>query len=253
MVYPSFDEIVFEHRNHEYGAYVLRKKYNRNVTIALSIGLFCILAATLTPFIMATVSANYKNKQQREVVMEMEKIDKPQDAPPPEAPPPPPEEKQEVQQVKFTAPVVVDSVPPDTKMATVEETSETVEDESVLEIKEEIKEEVVEEEAPKEIFIIVEEMPEFPGGQESLMRFIAENVKYPQVAKENDIKGKVYVRFCVTYKGDVDQASVARGVDPLLDEEALRVVKMLPKWKPGKQRGKAVNVWYTVPINFVLQ
>lgn len=104
-----------------------------------------------------------------------------------------------------------------------------------------------------EIFIIVEEMPEFPGGEMELRKFIATQVKYPAVAAEQGIQGKVYVTFVVDKEGDVRNAKIARGVDPSLDAEALRVVSSIPKWIPGKQRGQAVNVSYTVPINFALQ
>jgi protein TonB len=113
------------------------------------------------------------------------------------------------------------------------------------------KEEVEEEEA--HVFFIVEDMPEFPGGEMALRTYIANAIKYPVIAQENGIQGKVYVTFVVGKDGSVSNASIARGVDPSIDKEALRVVNTLPKWKPGKQRGKPVNVSYTVPINFVLQ
>ena len=112
-------------------------------------------------------------------------------------------------------------------------------------------EEVEEEEA--QVFFIVEDMPEFPGGEMALRTYIANAIKYPVIAQENGIQGKVYVTFVVGKDGSVSNASIARGVDPSIDKEALRVVNTLPKWKPGKQRGKPVNVSYTVPINFVLQ
>ena len=112
------------------------------------------------------------------------------------------------------------------------------------------KEEVVEE---SEIFVVVEDMPEFPGGETALRSFINKNVNYPVIAAENGIQGKVYVRFVVDKDGSVTNAEIARGIDPSLDQEALRVVRTLPKWKPGKQRGKPVRVSYTVPINFQLQ
>ncbi len=103
------------------------------------------------------------------------------------------------------------------------------------------------------VFFIVEEMPEFPGGDTELRKYIANSVKYPVIAQENGIQGRVYVPFVVGTDGGVTQVKVARGVDPNLDKEAIRVVQSMPKWKPGKQRGKAVKVSYTVPINFVLQ
>ena len=113
------------------------------------------------------------------------------------------------------------------------------------------KEEVEEEEA--QVFFIVEDMPEFPGGEMALRTYIANAIKYPVIAQENGIQGKVYVTFVVGKDGKVSNATIARGVDPSIDKEALRVVNTLPAWKPGKQRGKPVNVSYTVPINFVLQ
>lgn len=108
------------------------------------------------------------------------------------------------------------------------------------------------EEEPQ-VFFIVENMPEFPGGELALRKYIAENVRYPEMAKENDIQGTVYVRFVVDTDGSVKNVEVIRGVDPLLDKEAIRVIQSLPKWKPGKQRGKAVKVSHSVPIKFALQ
>uniref|UniRef100_UPI003216FF01 M56 family metallopeptidase n=1 Tax=uncultured Draconibacterium sp. TaxID=1573823 RepID=UPI003216FF01 len=103
------------------------------------------------------------------------------------------------------------------------------------------------------VFFIVEDMPEFPGGDLALRKFISKSIKYPDLAVENGIQGKVYVTFVVTKDGSIANARIARGVDPLLDQEAIRVVNMQPTWKPGYQKGKPVNVSYTVPINFVLQ
>ena len=109
------------------------------------------------------------------------------------------------------------------------------------------------EEEETQVFFIVEDMPEFPGGEMALRAYIANAIKYPVIAQENGIQGKVYVTFVVGKDGSVSNATIARGVDPSIDKEALRVVNSLPAWKPGKQRGKPVNVSYTVPINFVLQ
>ena len=103
------------------------------------------------------------------------------------------------------------------------------------------------------VFFIVEEMPEFPGGDAALRKFIASAVKYPAEAQQKGIQGKVYINFVVTKTGSVTDAKVARGVDPSLDQEGLRVVNLLPTWKPGKQKGENVSVSYTIPINFVLE
>jgi protein TonB len=114
----------------------------------------------------------------------------------------------------------------------------------------EIEEEAEEEEA--QVFFIVENMPEFPGGDLELRKHIAQNVQYPEIAKENGIQGRVFVQFVVNQKGEIEQVKVVRGVDPALDREAVRVISSLPKWKPGSQRGKPVRVSFTVPINFQL-
>jgi protein TonB len=111
-----------------------------------------------------------------------------------------------------------------------------------------------EEVAEEEVFFIVEDMPSFQGqGQEGFRTYIAKNLRYPEIAAENGISGKVYVQFAVNSKGQVVDAIVVRGVDPALDKEAVRVVMSSPKWAPGKQRGKPVKVQFTFPINFVLQ
>lgn len=109
------------------------------------------------------------------------------------------------------------------------------------------------EENEEPIFYIVEEMPEFPGGELALRKFIAESIKYPVIAQENGIQGKVYVNFVVGKDGRVSNAVVIRSVDPALDKEALRVINSLPRWKPGLQRGEPVRVSFSVPISFVLQ
>jgi len=105
----------------------------------------------------------------------------------------------------------------------------------------------------EEPYVVVEEMPMFPGGDSTLLAYISHNTKYPETAKINKIQGKVIVRFCVTSVGSVDRISVLKSVNPELDAEAVRVVGSLPAFKPGKQGGKAVSVWYMVPIEFSLE
>ena len=110
------------------------------------------------------------------------------------------------------------------------------------------------EEEEEEIFMVVESMPEFPGGQQELFKYLAENVKYPVIAQENGIQGRVICQFVVNKDGSiVDVQAVRSSGEPSLDKEAIRVIKSMPKWKPGKQRGKPVRVKYTVPVNFRLQ
>lgn len=252
--YPSFDDIVFEGRNKEYGAYELRRKYSRTMTISIIVGVIVVFFSAYVPYLKARSIAEIKQRDATEVIAEMANdINQEAAAPPPPPPPPPPTEQQTV--VKYVAPVIVDSIKPEeaSQFMAMDDVAETVVDEDVgLEIIEQVQEEI-EEEAPQEVFVVVEEMPSFPGGDAELFNFIYSNINYPEIAKENNIQGRVTLRFCVTYKGTVDQVSVVRGVDPSLDEEAIRVIKMLPLWKPGKQGGKPVNVWYSVPIKFELK
>jgi len=252
---PAFDDIVFEHRNKEYGAYALRKKYNRNVLIALLIGTAIISTAIITPYLNAKAAEGRVQVTERQVVVEMENLDQPTDnvAPPP-PPPPPPQEG--VQQAAYVPPVVVDSVKPEEEiqLMTADQASVEIQDQEVVEVIEIIAEEIQEEEVEEaEPFVVVEEMPMFPGGTDELMKYLREHTIYPEVAKENNIQGKVIVRFCVTPKGGVDRVEILKPVDPELDKEAIRVVKTLPAFKPGKQGGKPVPVWFMVPINFTLK
>lgn len=112
------------------------------------------------------------------------------------------------------------------------------------------KHEVVEE---TKVFTSVEQMPQFPGGEAELLKWISTHIKYPAIAMENNVQGKVVVQFVVTRDGSIGEVKIARGKDPDLDKEAVRVVRTLPKFIPGKMNGQAVNVWYTLPINFKLQ
>jgi protein TonB len=251
---PAFDDIVFEVRNKEYGAYKLRKRYNRNVSIALLIGILILATAIITPYLNAKASENRTKRAERQVVVKMENLDQPnQQVAPPPPPPPPPTDV--VQQQRYVPPQVVDSIKPEDvkQLMTADQAQTEVTNKEVVEVVQQVKEEVQEAEAEQTPFVVVEEMPMFPGGDPALLAYIAANTQYPEIAKENNIQGKVIVRFCVTSKGGVNQVSVLKGVDPELDKEAIRVVTTLPLFKPGKQGGKPVPVWYMVPIAFTLK
>ncbi len=109
------------------------------------------------------------------------------------------------------------------------------------------------EEVTEEIFVVVEEQPEFPGGNAAMMKFLGDNIKYPVIAQENGIQGRVITNFVVERDGSITDVQVVRGVDPSLDKEAVRVIQSMPKWKPGKQRGSTVRVRFTLPVVFRLQ
>ncbi|MDP4240951.1 MAG: energy transducer TonB [Bacteroidota bacterium] len=251
---PSFDEIVFEHRNREYGAYKLRKKYNRNVIIALLIGILILSTAVITPYLNAKAAENKSKRAERQVEIKMENLDQPTETIVPPPPPPPPQDV--VQQARYVPPIVVDSVKPEetVQLMTADQAQVEVKNEDVgIQEVQVAKEEVQEAETETEPFYVVEEMPMFPGGDAAIQKYIGDNVVYPEVAKENNIQGRVIVKFCVTPTGGVDLVNVLKGVDSELDAEVVRVVKTLPKFKPGKQGGKPVPVWYTIPINFQLK
>jgi protein TonB len=251
---PDFDDIVFEVRNKEYGAYKLRKKYNRTVLIALLVGIIILATAVITPYLNAKALVNRSKRAERQVVVKMENLDQPnQQVAPPPPPPPPPTDV--VQQQRYVPPQVVDSIKPEDvkQLMTADQAQTEVTNKEVVEVVQQVKEEVQEAEAEQTPFVVVEEMPMFPGGDPALLAYIAANTQYPEIAKENNIQGKVIVRFCVTSKGGVNQVSVLKGVDPELDKEAIRVVTTLPTFKPGKQGGKPVPVWYMVPIAFTLK
>ncbi|MBN2666847.1 MAG: energy transducer TonB [Bacteroidales bacterium] len=251
---PSFNDIVFETRNKEYGAYVLRANYSRNVILALMAGVIIMASATIVPYLKFRAVDSRLTQEERLVEIRLENLDQPveQFTPPPE----PPAAQEILQQAKYIPPLVVDSVRPEDEiqLMTADQAQIEVQDSEVIEeivqLAEEI-EEVEEEEA--EPFYVVEEMPMFPGGDAAIQAYIGANVVYPEVAKENNIQGRVIVKFCVTPTGVVDQVSILKGVDQELDAEVIRVVKTLPKFKPGKQGGKPVPVWHTIPIFFKLQ
>ncbi len=249
----TLEEMVFATRNKEYGAYVLRKKYRKYTTISLIVALIIIGAAVAYPVIAAYINKNRIIMEDKTVGAEMLDIPK-EDLPPPPPPPPPPE--QLVEKVKFTAPIVTtDSV--ETNMVSQDDLSAkanteapAVEENIVME---EPKAQVIEQVAPKEIFTVVEEQPSYPGGEDARMRFLQENIKYPEEAKELNIDGRVFVTFVVETDGSITDVKIVRGIGAGCDEEAIRVVKSMPRWVPGKQRGTPVRVQFNLPIRFKLQ
>jgi periplasmic protein TonB len=248
----SLEDMVFKGRNQEYGAYVLRKKYKKYMTISMLIALIILIGGVAYPVIASYISKNKIIKEDKSVETEILNAPK-EDLPPPPPPPPPPEAMAE--KVKFTVPKVVEDTV-ESGLATQDDLStkgntEAPPDE---EIKiEEVKEQVIQQEAPKEIFTVVEEQPGYPGGDEARIRFLQENIKYPEEAKELGVQGKVFVTFVVEVDGSITDVRVLRGIGAGCDEEAIRVVKSMPRWVPGKQRGQPVRVQFNLPIKFTLQ
>ena len=201
---------------------------------------------TLMGFVVGLAIVFVKESDQvQDIIAEEEvEITRPENTPPPPPPPPAPV-------VTEVLNVVEDDVELEQQdILTSEDTQEAAQT-AVYTPPAAVEEE--EEEAAQQIFTVVEEMPEFPGGMNELLKYLAKSIKYPVIAQENGIQGRVICAFVVNRDGSIVDAEVLRGVDPSLDKEALRVIMSMPKWKPGKQRGKPVRVKYTVPVTFRLQ
>lgn len=252
------NQVVFERKNQAYGAFAIRRNYSRSVILATLISLGTITAVLLAiafgMWYKPTAKDDTQLTKSTEVVLaEPPPIDETEPPPPPPPPPPPMETT-----VKFVPPVVTDEDVAEeqpiqeelseTQVSTV--TQEGTGDDEVI-IPEDPGNGVVEQQ--EEIFTVVQEMPEFPGGD--VMSYIRKNTVYPAFEKDAGIQGTVYVEFVVNKEGEVTDAKVVRGVSngSGLDKEALRVIKGLPKWKPGKQAGRAVPVRFTLPIKFTIK
>lgn len=248
----TLEDMVFENRNREYGAYFLRKKFQRYLLIGFLISFIGISSGVAVPFIKAYMNREKTVVLVKETVAELQSVKQEEDIPPPPPPPPPPAEME--QQVKYQAPVVVDSAREDVQLAIVEDVKETVSNEPVPENIEVVVEEepVIEEEEPA--FVFVEEQATFQGGDVGTFReWVQKNLVYPPVAVENGIFGRVTVQFAVNSRGDVVDVKILRGVDPSLDKETIRVIQSSPKWGAAKQGGRAVKQQFVIPVIFMLQ
>lgn len=272
LISRDWTEMVFEGRNKEYGAYRLRKnagKRNLYSLITIFIAALAIWGGiSLVKFVesrtksvaqtsVAEISALNQPKKKAEVKQQQKvKLEQPEKV-----------VERVKSSVKFTAPVIKndDEVKPEDELKTQDELMNTKTAIGALDVKGnddangevlKIKEAVAQPEPKPEVekvFDVVEQMPSFPGGPSALMEWLSNNVKYPVVALENGVQGRVVVSFVVERDGSITDVKVVRGVDPSLDREASRVVRAMPRWIPGKQNGSAVRVKYNVPVAFRLQ
>ena len=272
LIDNNWVDLVFEGRNKEYGAYVLRKDTGkRNVKSMLLV--FAVIIA-----IMAAVAAKvaienaFPKKVAMETDVELSKLAQKKEAKVEKKAPVKVEEQKVVEKVKssvkFTPPVIKkdSEVKPEEELKSQEDLNKTNtaigsfdvkgNDEAGGEVLK-AKEVIAQPEPPKEeetkVFDVVEVMPSFPGGQGALFEWLSKNIKYPVVAEENGVQGRVIVTFVVERNGSITDVQVVKSVDPSLDKEAVRVVKAMPHWIPGKQNGSAVRVKFTVPVTFRLQ
>ncbi len=274
---PKWVDMVFAGKNKEYGAYQLRKGTSgRNIKALLIL----VIAAALVGGFLAWKVIEQKQAEEQQAYMEAMELAKLQQQAKKEEKKKEPvkpkiEPKKEIpvarETQKFTAPVIkkdelvkeenqvkqMDKL--DDKVAVGAEDKEGVKDRTVEAVRSEIAvaapppPPAPKPEVATKVFDVVEEMPSFPGGNGALMSYLNGNTKYPVVAQENGVQGRVIVSFVVERDGSISDVRVARSVDPSLDREAQRVVKSMPRWTPGKQNGSAVRVKYTVPVVFRLQ
>lgn len=250
---PGFDDIVFRDRNKEYGAYDLRRRYASTMSISLVAGLLIGASFFLVPYFTYD-PVNFEPGRRIDVIA-MPDADLLTPPAPPEAPPAPKAPPEAMNDLRFVPPeVVLDELASGDGVMAADQLKQVIGDGAATEV---FPEDITAADpvAPvePEPYVIVQEMPSFPGGKEALMRYIMEHVVYPPDAAANGIQGTVLLRFVVGSTGDVSRVEVTRSANPLLDEEALRVISALPRWKPGKQDGNPVPVWFSVPVIFVLR
>lgn len=274
---PKWVDMVFAGKNKEYGAYQLRKGTSgRNIKSLLIL----VIAAALVGGFLAWKVIEQKQAEEQQAYMEAMELAKLQkqaekEKKKPEKVQPKVEMKKEIpvarETQKFTAPVIkkdelvkeenqvkqMDQL--DAKVAVGTKDEEGVKDRTVEAVRSDIAvaapppPPAPKPEVSNKVFDVVEEMPSFPGGNAALMSYLNSNTKYPVVAQENGVQGRVIISFVVERDGSISDVKVARSVDPSLDREAQRVVKSMPRWTPGKQNGQTVRVKYTVPVVFRLQ
>ena len=267
LISGAWCDLVFEGRNQAYGAYRLRKSTGKRNLWSLLIVLIAAVVIFSAIAIKNVIQANQRVAVTTAVELssiQTKKQPKVEKKAPVKIEQPKPVEKVK-SSIKFTAPVIKkdEDVKPEEEMKNQDElqkTKTTIGAFNVVgndEIGGEVlkaKEEIAQPEPPKEeenkVFDVVEEQPSFPGGQGALMQWLRDNIKYPVIAAENGIEGRVIVQFVVSKTGSISGVTVVRGVDPSLDKEAVRVVSSMPNWTPGKQNGTTVNVRYTLPVTF---
>lgn len=252
----TWDDIVFEKRNKDYGAYINRRNYSKYVLIALGITVAVLILVLAAPALAELLKSNKEAEDPtlKEMAVTL-------DQPPPITPQPPPPDVRIPPPVKtvikFLPPKVTEKeVVEEEPMPTIEEIKEN--ETGAVEVvgtgdvvfEEPVVESTGEEE--DKIFYAVEQQAEFPGGVAAMMKFLQKNIKYPASAKRMGIEGKVFVKFIVDKEGGISNIEIMKGMNADLDKEAIRVIKMMPPWKPGKQNGRAVKSQFVLPVYFKL-
>lgn len=254
----GWDDMIFEDRNKAYGAYFIRKVYSKNVLMAGIFALFVIFFGLASPTIAAFFKGNdeaiKKPRLKTTVSLEQPPPINPDQPPPPSIPPPPVKTI-----IKFLPPKVTEKeVVEEEKMPTVEEIkhnetgSENVEGTGEVVFEEPVQEVVKDDGDANKIFNFVEQSAEFPGGTEALYKWMGRNIKYPPSARRMGTEGTATCKFVIEPDGSISNVELLRGFDGACDREAMRVIGIMPKWKPGKQGGRAVRQAYVLPVKFRL-
>ncbi|MBK9420414.1 MAG: energy transducer TonB [Flavobacteriales bacterium] len=248
------NNLVFADRNKEYGAYELRQDYNRRLGLAMLSAVIFFALVVGTPFVVSKIGPKEKEADKVQVVdvnLELFQEEQPDEPPPPPEVIPPPQPQ--IETVQFVAVEAADE-PVEAPPPTQEDLKETTAGQTTQE-----GEKIDAPPPPPPVeevtydLAAVQEQPEFQGGMAQMYGYLKKNIKYPDMEFDAGIQGKVYVEFVVEKDGSVEDVSVRRGVSPGLDKEALRAVRSMPKWSPGKMNGKAVKVRFTIPVDFKLQ
>jgi protein TonB len=245
---PEFDEIIFENRNKNYGAYDLRKRYKS----AASFSVICASAAVavLIAILSFKTDKGIVKVKPPDTIYQLSKPIEQVVIPKPEMKTP----EAITKTIANLRPEVTDDTSKATRyIPTAEEVQKTVQNGNVIDTAKFTEPQEVIIPTEPEPVIIVQEMPEYPGGPDALLKYVAENLIYPSEAQNVNIQGKVILKFVVKSDGTVGRVEIVRGIDPSLDNEAIRVVKTLPRFKPGRQSGIAVPVWFMLPVTFKIE
>ena len=272
LIDNSWVDLVFEGKNQAYGAYQLRKDTGVRNVKALIWVLIGIAIIFLAVFLNVQIQNAIKQNQTIDTDVELSKLAQKKETKV--------ERKEQVNvevekkvvekvksSVKFTAPEIKkdDEVKPEDEIKSQDDLAKTNTAIGTFDVKGnddaegvvlKANEQAIDEKPAEEetkVFDVVEQMPDFPGGQGALLKWISDNIRYPSIAEENGIQGRVICTFVVERDGSITDVKVVKSVDPSLDKEAVRVLKKMPKWNPGMQNGSAVRVKFTVPVTFRLQ
>ncbi len=251
----DIDDLLFQSRNKEYGAYQLRKRYNSVIVTGLIVASVLVSLAVIIPFIFTSRSNDVLTGNRGYVQLNMENLEPPREeiyVPPS---PPPPQSVHVDEIVKYVPPEVVDSVPPleKSQLSTDEYLNQTINDKVDANGTGTGDDLTAGQDGTEtdEPFFLVEVMPSFKGGGlEKFREWVQKRTNYPQEAIDRKVRGKVFLTFIVEKDGSVSNVTVVKGVDPLLDNEAVKAISESPKWEPGLQRGMPVRVRYSIPLNF---